>query len=111
MPAEPMRDLVVQATLEDAFDGIIRLLGDALRFGTALRSLTVVTEVDGSAVARLALSVPAAIDASLLAARLARHPAVRDVDAQESDDPDSPPSSRGAGLRETLLDLSLAKAH
>lgn len=111
MPAEPMRDLVVQATLEDPFDGIIRLLGDALRFGTALRSLTLVAEPDGTASAQLALSVPAAIDASLLAARLARHPAVRDVDTRESDDLDSPASSRRAGLRETLLDLSLAKAH
>ncbi len=83
MPAEPMRDLVVHATLDDAFDGIIRVLGDALRFGTALQTLTLAAEPDGTATASMTLSVPTRIDGQLLAARFARHPVVRDVETEE----------------------------
>ena len=83
MPAELMRDLTVHATLNDAFDGVIRVLGDALRFGTALRTLTLVAEPDGTAAATIGLSVPARIDGHLLAARFARHPVVLDVETEE----------------------------
>lgn len=83
MSVEPMRDLVVRATLEDGFDGIIRLLGDALRFGTALQALTLVAEPDGSAAATLVLSAPVHLDARQMATRLARHPVVRAVEAGE----------------------------
>jgi hypothetical protein len=40
------------------------------------------TEADGSASVTLALSVPTRMDVQLVAARLARHPVVRSVDAE-----------------------------
>ena len=64
MPAEPMRDLVVHATLDDAFDGIIRVLGDALRFGTALQTLTLAAEPDGTATASMTSPFPRASTAT-----------------------------------------------
>ena len=82
MSGEPMREVVVRAVVNDPYDGLIRLLSDAQRFGFELGASTLVTEVDGSASVTLTLSVPTRIDVQLVAARLARHPVVRDVDAQ-----------------------------
>jgi len=79
-----MREVVVNAVVTDPYDGLIRLLGDAQRFGFALRASTLSAEVDGSASVTLMLSVPARLDAELVAARLARHPVVRSLDAQVS---------------------------
>ena len=77
-----MREVVVKAVVSDPYDGLIRLLSDAQRFGLELGASTLVTEVDGSASVTLTLSVPTRTDVQLVAARLARHPVVRDVDAQ-----------------------------
>ena len=77
-----MREVVVKAVVSDPYDGLIRLLSDAQRFGFELGASTLVTEVDGSASVTLTLSVLTRIDVQLVAARLARHPVVRDVDAQ-----------------------------
>ena len=79
-----MQEFVVNAVVTDPYDGLIRLLGDAQRFGFALRASTLSAEVDGSASVTLTLSVPARVDAELVAARLARHPVVRSLDAQVS---------------------------
>jgi hypothetical protein len=81
MSDQPMREVVVHATIDDAYDGVIRLLGDAQRFGFGLRAFNLVTGADGVAVAAITLSVPARIDAHFLAARLARHPTMRSVAA------------------------------
>jgi len=82
MSGEIMREVVVKAVVSDPYDGLIRLLSDAQRFGFELGASTLVTEVDGSASVTLTLSVLTRIDVQLVAARLARHPVVRDVDAQ-----------------------------
>ena len=82
MSAEPMREIVVQAALDDHYDGVIRLLGDAQRFGFELRGLTLGAKLNGIASARITLGVSTAIDAPLVAARLARHPAVLHVEAR-----------------------------
>jgi hypothetical protein len=84
MAGEPMQEVVVNAVVTDAYDGLIRLLGDAQRFGFALRASTLSAEGDGSASVTLTLSVPARLDAELVAARLARHPVVQSLDAQVS---------------------------
>ena len=84
MAGEPMQEVVVNAVVTDAYDGLIRLLGDAQRFGFALRASTLSAEGDGSASVTLTLSVPARLEVQLVAARLARHPVVRSLDAQVS---------------------------
>jgi len=84
MAGEPVQEVVVNAVVTDAYDGLIRLLGDAQRFGFALRASTLSAEGDGSASVTLTLSVPARLDGQLVAARLARHPVVRSLDAQVS---------------------------
>ena len=73
-----------ERVVNDAYDGLIRLLGDAQRFGFALRASTLSAEVDGSASVTLTLSVPARLDVQLVAARLARHPVVQSLDAHVS---------------------------
>jgi hypothetical protein len=82
MVAEPMWELVVEAVLNDPYDGAIRLLGDAQRFGFEIRSLALTTKNDGSASATMALCVPVSLDEQLVSARLARHPAVQCVSVQ-----------------------------
>jgi hypothetical protein len=77
-----MREVVVKAVVNDPYDGLIRLLGDAQRFGFELGASMLETEADGSASVTLALSVPTRMDVQLVAARLARHPVVRSVDAE-----------------------------
>lgn len=47
MPAEPMQTLIVEAILSDPYEGVIRLLGDAQRFGLERRSPVLKAEVDG----------------------------------------------------------------
>ena len=84
MAGEPMREIIVNAVVTDAYDGLIRLLGDAQRFGFALRASTLSTEEDGSASVTLTLSIPVRVDVDLVAARLARHPVVQSLNAQVS---------------------------
>ncbi len=79
MLAEPMRELIVEAVLNDPYEGTIRLLGDAQRFGFEIRSLALTTKIDGSALATMVLSVPTSLDWQRVSARLARHPAVQRV--------------------------------
>ena len=93
MTEEPRREVVVNAVVTDAYDGLIRLLGDAQRFGFALRASTLSAEGDGSASVTLTLSVSARLDVQLVAARLGRHPVVRSLDAQVS------PTRAGANHR------------
>src|SRR4051794_22494792 len=84
MSDAPMREFVVSAVVTDPYDGLIRLLGDAQRFGFELRSSSLETEANGSASLRMTLSVPVRLDVELVAARLARHPVVQSLDAQVS---------------------------
>ncbi|KLK90089.1 hypothetical protein AA309_27680 [Microvirga vignae] len=82
MRAEPMREIVVEAVFNDPYDGAIRLLSDAQRFGFDLQSLTLAAKADGIASAIVTLRVPISVDAELVSARLARHPAVQRVSAR-----------------------------
>jgi hypothetical protein len=82
MSGEPTREVVVRATLDDTYDGMIRLLGDAQRFGFGLRALKLASETGEAALVTITLSVPTRIDAQVVVTRLARHPAVRSINAQ-----------------------------
>lgn len=69
--------LVLAAELSHGYDGSIRLLGDAQRFGLSLLSFAVEGQEAGVAVARLELGVPAGVHANVVRARFLRHPGVR----------------------------------
>jgi hypothetical protein len=82
MSVDLMREIVVEAVLNDPYDGTIRLLGDAQRFGFELQSLTLTAQRAGVTTATITLRVPSTVDARLVAARLSRHPALQRVDAR-----------------------------
>jgi hypothetical protein len=79
MSAEPMQEFVVEAVLNDSYDGAIRLLGDAQRFGFELRSFALAARADGTTSAVITLTVPISADAQLVATRLSRHPSMQRV--------------------------------
>jgi len=82
MSEEATREIIVEAVLGDSYDGAVRLLGDAQRFGFKLKSLALADHSEGSASATLVLRVPVSVDAQLVAARLGRHPTVQRVEAR-----------------------------
>src|SRR5258708_28111924 len=88
-----MREVVVRALIDDAYDGLIRLLDDARRFGFGLQELKLVTDANGVAAAVITLCVPNRV-AAFLAARLARHPTVLSVGAR--------PNGDGTGLDQAV---------
>ncbi|WP_191058261.1 hypothetical protein [Geminicoccus harenae] len=76
--------LEVQAILTDAYDGMIRVLNDAQRFGLELVA-TVLEEAGSEARLRLVLTTAAPVTPEVLRARLARHPCVRQVEVSRKD--------------------------
>jgi hypothetical protein len=82
MSVDLMREIVVEAVLNDPYDGTIRLLGDAQRFGFELQSLTLTAQRGGVTTATITLHVPITVEPHLVAARLSRHPALQRVDAR-----------------------------
>ena len=85
MSDESLREVVIEADLNDAYDGIVRLLGDSERSGYEFRALVLTARSDEVKVARITLGVPASADMQLIAARSSRHPAVRRAVAWEAD--------------------------
>src|SRR5258707_15695885 len=81
-----MREVVVRALIDDAYDGLIRLLDDARRFGFGLQELKLVTDANGVAAAVITLCAPNRVDAAFLAPRLARHPTALDPRARPNGD-------------------------
>jgi hypothetical protein len=60
----------------DAFDGAVRLLSDAQRFGFRVRAFSLnAFEAEGGSI-HIALAVPSQTDAAQIGWRLARHPTV-----------------------------------
>ena len=75
------RDVLHLSTvLVDPFDGAIRILGDAQRFGLDLIELHLEPLPDRTCGMRISLRVPAGSDADLLRSRFARHGAVASVE-------------------------------
>jgi hypothetical protein len=75
MPATSTHNITFRLTLADAYDGVLRVLTDAQRFGLDLVSLALQPGGNGGELA-IAMSSPAPVDLDLLALRFARHPAV-----------------------------------
>jgi hypothetical protein len=80
MTAPAGQRIVFRARLNEAYDGAIRLLIDAQRFGLGLHAMTLETSATGETEAILTLAVPQGTGAAVIAQRLMRHPVVRQVD-------------------------------
>jgi len=80
MTAPARQRIVFRARLNEAYDGAIRLLIDAQRFGLGLSAMTIETSANGESEAMLTLDVPHGAGAAVIAERLMRHPVVRQVD-------------------------------
>ncbi|MGX1324597.1 hypothetical protein AB7M17_008050 [Bradyrhizobium sp. USDA 377] len=74
-PRHPRR-VSVMATTPDPFDGIVRLVLDAARFGFGLDQVAMTTHPDGNRTIRMVLEVQPSADCTDLAERLSRHPAI-----------------------------------
>jgi hypothetical protein len=73
--------IALSVVVADAFDGAVRLLGDAQRFGFRIRAFHVdALEGDGASI-RMTLAFPPEIDASQVCWRLARHATVISLEA------------------------------
>lgn len=68
-----------RAVLADPYDGLLRLLTDAQRFGLSLGAVALHSLPSGEAAAELTLGHAGDHEAGQIAARLARHPAVREI--------------------------------
>ena len=84
--------LQVLATITDPFDGLIRMLGDAQRFGLGLEGVELEPKRDGRWAASLRLFVPVGTDGDSLRDRLARHPSVLRVAVAQASEPRNAPS-------------------
>jgi hypothetical protein len=76
-----MRHTRIEAIFNDAYDGIIRLMTDAQRFGLHLEALNVSRDSLDNYVASLRLALPDEMVDADLVARFARHPAIRRIQA------------------------------
>lgn len=78
----PLDVLVLSTVLADPFDGAIRILCDAQRFGFTLRELHLEPLGGHRSKMNLELLVPAGSDADLVRSRFARHGAVVSIEPQ-----------------------------
>ncbi|HWL68237.1 MAG TPA: hypothetical protein VNS22_07605 [Geminicoccus sp.] len=74
----------VRAILIDAYDGMIRVLNDAQRFGLELVA-TLLEEAGNEAELRMVLVASAPVTPEVLRARLARHSCLRQVEVSRRD--------------------------
>ncbi|MHC2626201.1 hypothetical protein ACVIW2_008233 [Bradyrhizobium huanghuaihaiense] len=79
MQPQQRRSVSVTATTSDPFDGIVRLVLDAGRFGFGLDQISMTTRSDGNRTIRMVLEVQPSADCADLAERLSRHPAITDL--------------------------------
>jgi len=79
MQPQQRRCLSVTATTSDPFDGIVRLVLDAGRFGFGLDQVSMTTRSDGNRTIRMVLEVQPSADCADLTERLSRHPAILDL--------------------------------
>ncbi|WP_240535232.1 hypothetical protein [Bradyrhizobium sp. YR681] len=71
------------ATTPDPFDGIVRLVLDAARFGFGLDQVAMTTHSDGNRTIRMVLEVTPSADCADLTERLSRHPAITNLSVAE----------------------------
>ncbi|MGA0593974.1 hypothetical protein [Enterovirga sp. CN4-39] len=84
MSDQRLREVVIEADLNEGYDGLVRLLGDSERSGYELRAVAMTTRPDQTKLARITLGIPESADTQLIAARSSRHPAVRRAIAWEA---------------------------
>lgn len=90
MTGRAQRRVVVRASTSDAYDGLVRLLVDAQRFGFALVELSSSRQDDGRTAIRMVIETEGVSDCAEIGFRLARHPALAAVEAFEfGDEPGS----------------------
>ena len=75
----------VEAVVDEAYDGVVRLLNDVQRFGYGLLGMAV-AEAEGLMSVSMTLAPPSQADARLLEARLGRHLTVVQVKARDEFD-------------------------
>jgi hypothetical protein len=68
--------IALSMVVADAFDGAVRLLGDAQRFGFRIRAFHLDVLEDECASISMMIAVPPETDASQIRSRLGRHPNV-----------------------------------
>lgn len=91
MQPQQRRRVSVMATTSDPFDGIVRLVLDAARFGFGLDQVAMTTRSDGNRTIRMVLEVQPSADCADLTERLSRHPVIADLHiAEVSEDFDRP---------------------
>ena len=74
-----MLEMVVRAVLTDPYDGALRLLNDASRFGLNFQGLNVEMQSDGLARVNLQVSVTPDVDMESISKRMVRHVNVFDL--------------------------------
>ncbi|MCW1989051.1 hypothetical protein ABIE85_003943 [Bradyrhizobium diazoefficiens] len=79
MQPQQRRSVSVIATTSDPFDGIVRLVLDAARFGFGLDQVAMTTCPGGGRTIRIVLEVQPSADCADIAERLSRHPAITDL--------------------------------
>jgi hypothetical protein len=76
VPAESeqnQRHVELAVVVSDAVDGAIRLLADVAKFDLCVRELHILKEGRGHASVRMALTLPAEVDAANVCSRLRHH--------------------------------------
>ena len=81
----PNKFIHIDASVNDAFDGLLRLIVDAQRFGFSLIDLATVRSADASASIRMTIDAGPATDCTLVASRFSRHPVIKTLTAIELD--------------------------
>jgi hypothetical protein len=79
--AEDTRELLLLIVVDDPFDGAMRVLGDAQRFGFGLQQFRLEAEGGRRISIRLTLIVPRNADADLIRARFARHSTILSLES------------------------------
>jgi hypothetical protein len=79
------RPVTVSAVVSDPFDGLIRVLSDAQRFGFVLRRVHLDVSTSESSSLAFDLLVPIDMDPELIRSRFARHYAVSRIESSLTD--------------------------
>ena len=94
MQPRQRRSVTVTASTSDPFDGLVRLLLDAARFGFGLDQVSMTMRPDTGWAIGMTIEVQPSLDCAVIAERLSRHPAIMDLRVAEPvQDPCEPPET------------------
>ena len=83
MTRQRKRRILITASVEETCDGLMRLAGDAQRFGFEVTDVQAIARADGSAFIHLTILTDSSADCDMLGSRLSRHPVIQDLQAVE----------------------------